>query len=136
MAAKPVRFRRFKGSLRKEECSQTPARTAGSASSRMTAAVPPMNRAMGFLKTRHDTESADTKASSRNGRAKSLSRWDAPPEVAVSAAPNVERRDDLSHSRAEQPGEFIGVPIAAHGRSHGGARCGGRMQIYLGHAAR
>src|ERR1700728_2417241 len=100
MAAKPVRFRRFKGSLRKEDEQRKSCNTV------------------------YVRRSAGERAA------------DAPQDVAVSAAPNVERRDDLSHSRAEQPGEVIGVPIAAHGRSHGGARCGGRMQIYLGHAAR
>src|ERR1700722_8367944 len=72
IAAEPVRCRRPTGFLRNEECSHTPVRTAGSASSRMTAAKPPMKSARGFLKMRHDTEWGPTRASSPGGREKSM----------------------------------------------------------------
>src|SRR5882762_7066447 len=85
IAANPVRFRRPIGSLRNEECSQTPARTAGSDSSSITAAVPPTNSAMGFFNTRHDSELAGSNASSRNGHAKLLWRPGAPLKSASTA---------------------------------------------------
>ena len=71
IAAKPVRFNLRIGSERNEECSQMPVRTRGSASSRMTAATPPMNSETGFLKTRHEMESGGTRANSPRGVAKS-----------------------------------------------------------------
>src|SRR5882724_13330229 len=74
IAANPVRCKRPNGFLRNEEYSQMPARTEGSANSRMTAAVPPTNSAIGFLNIRHDTDCGDTNASSLSGRLKSLSR--------------------------------------------------------------
>src|SRR6187402_3360348 len=71
MAARPVRFRRVSGSVRKLEYSHTPVRTRGSASSRTTAVIPPTNRATGFLNTRHDTESGAARAGSPDGFVKS-----------------------------------------------------------------
>ena len=62
------------GSVRNVECFHTPVRTAGSASSSMTAAMPPTSRAMGFLKIRHDVESGGTSAASPRGRLKSILR--------------------------------------------------------------
>jgi hypothetical protein len=53
--------------VRKEEWSQTPLRTLGSASSRITAVTPPMNSETGFLKTRQDRESAGISAASPDG---------------------------------------------------------------------
>jgi hypothetical protein len=44
----------------------------------MTAAVPPTNSAMGFLKIRHEIECAGISASSPEGRLKSLSRLVSP----------------------------------------------------------
>src|SRR3984957_13162496 len=78
IAANPVRCNRPRGFFRNEEYSQMAAHTEGSANSRMTAAVPPTNSAMGFLNTRHDTDSGDISASSLNGRLKSLSPSDSP----------------------------------------------------------
>jgi hypothetical protein len=49
-----------------------PVRTAGSASSSMTAATPPIKSAMGFLKMRHDSESDGSRALSPRGRVKSI----------------------------------------------------------------
>jgi hypothetical protein len=72
IAADPVRRRRPIGSLQNEEFSQTPLRTAGSANSRITAATPPIRRAIGFLKIRHDTEFAESSAASPGG----LVKWD------------------------------------------------------------
>jgi len=40
-----------------------------------TAATPPMKSESGFLNTRHDTKSADTKAASPAGRKKSAEDW-------------------------------------------------------------
>src|SRR5882757_59727 len=74
IAANPVRCRRPIGSLRNEECSHTPVRTAGSANSRMTAAIPPISSATGFLKMRQDSESGANNAASPGGRVKSIAR--------------------------------------------------------------
>ena len=56
IAARPVRRKRRAGLVRKPYGSQTPVRTRGSASSKITAATPPMNSETGFLKMRQETK--------------------------------------------------------------------------------
>ena len=57
-------------------------------------------------------------------------------DIAVPAAPNVQRRYGLLHPRTEQSSEFIGMPVRVHRRCNGRARRGGRMQVNLSDATR
>ena len=71
IAAMPVRLERPIGSVLKVEWSQTPERIRASANSISTAATPPIARAMGFLKTRQETDAGWAKARSPAGALKS-----------------------------------------------------------------
>ena len=71
IAARPVLCSRATGARRKLVCSHTPVRTLGSASSRITAAMPPTASASGFLKMRHDSESGGSKEGAPTGALKS-----------------------------------------------------------------
>lgn len=114
--------------MRNDECSHTPVRTAGSASSRITAATPPTNSDTGFLKTRHDTDDAGTSAASPVGYVKSMAGPPSAGQISARAAVSSQGRtrtlmdwiwgrSEYRPARVRAAGEDDGVPgLARVGR--------------------